>query len=84
MEVRSGVEVAAARRLNRGYFLRWEQERPYVYAKFACGRRKNHATVGGESQWITCEDARLDGHRLQAVTDAVLIGSRTAAADNRA
>lgn len=82
MEVCGGVEAAAARELNRGYFLRWEQERPYVYAKFACSLDGKTATVGGESQWITCEDARLDGHRLRAVTDAVLIGSRTAAADN--
>lgn len=82
IEVCGGVEAAAARRLNAGYFLRWEEERPYIFGKFACSLDGKTATVAGESQWITCEEARADGHRLRAAADAVLIGSRTAAADN--
>lgn len=40
------------------------------------------ATRGGESRWITSEDARTDGHALRARCDAILVGSGTVRADD--
>lgn len=40
------------------------------------------ATAHGESRWITGEAARLEGRRLRAAHDGVLIGIETALADD--
>ena len=81
VEVDSGLLDQEARRLNEA-FLTWVTEkRPFVTLKMAMTLDGKTATAGGESQWITGEEARLRGHVLRDETDAILVGIGTVLAD---
>jgi diaminohydroxyphosphoribosylaminopyrimidine deaminase / 5-amino-6-(5-phosphoribosylamino)uracil reductase len=53
-----------------------------VTLKLATSLDARIATATGESQWITGEAARLEGHRLRASHDAILVGVETVLADD--
>lgn len=56
--------------------------RPRVTLKLATSLDGKIAMASGESQWITGEQSRLQGHHLRASHDAILVGVQTVLADN--
>lgn len=81
VEVRTGVSSEKAAELNAGFFLRIREGRPHVTLKFAQSL-DGETTRPGPDKWITGSEARRFGHLLRAQTDAILIGSETALADD--
>jgi len=82
VEVTEGVLEREAADLNRGFFLRLQQDRPLVTLKFAQSRDCNTIPPAGASRWITGEEARRFGHLLRARHDAILVGIGTVLADD--
>ncbi len=80
--VQTGLMREAARELNRGFFCRFEQGRPWVRVKLAMSLDGRTALANGESKWITGEAARSDVQRWRARSSAILTGAGTARADD--
>ena len=73
--------AAAARELNIGFFSRMLRGTPWVRLKTAASLDGVTALPNGQSQWITGETARADGHAWRARACAVLTGIGTVLQD---
>jgi len=73
--------AAAARELNIGFFSRMQRQTPWVRMKVAASLDGVTALPNGQSQWITGEAARADGHAWRARACAVLTGIGTVLQD---
>ena len=71
-----------ARELNIGYFSRIERQRPWVRLKIAASLDGQTALQNGDSQWITGEAARTDGHVWRKRASAILTGIGTVLRDD--
>lgn len=80
--VHAGLCAAEAREVNRGFFLRLNEGRPFITLKIASSLDGRIAARDGSSRWITGERARAYGHGLRARHDAVLAGIGTVLADD--
>jgi diaminohydroxyphosphoribosylaminopyrimidine deaminase/5-amino-6-(5-phosphoribosylamino)uracil reductase len=72
----------AAWELNIGFFSRVVRGRPWVRVKSASSLDGRTALPDGQSQWITGEVARTDGHAWRRRAGAVLTGIGTVLADD--
>ena len=82
IEVEVGPGAAESRALNIGFFSRMIRKTPWVRMKVAASLDGQTALLHGQSQWITGEAARADGHAWRARSCAVLTGIGTVLADN--
>ncbi|UTW56910.1 bifunctional diaminohydroxyphosphoribosylaminopyrimidine deaminase/5-amino-6-(5-phosphoribosylamino)uracil reductase RibD [Kordiimonas sp. SCSIO 12610] len=82
IEVLVGVCEDEARKVNKGFLLRFEEARPLYTSKIASSLDGRIALASGESKWITGPKARTFGHMLRAKHDAILVGVNTVLKDN--
>lgn len=82
IEVTVGVCGAQVEASLRPYLHCRVTGRPYVVVKTALSVDGSLACADGSSQWITGPTARRDAHKLRARSQAVMVGSGTALADN--
>lgn len=77
-----GLLADEAREINIGFFSRMQRGRPWVRMKIAASLDGGTALLNGESQWITSEQARADGHAWRARACAILTGIGTVVKDD--
>ena len=77
-----GPGAEESRELNLGFFSRMVRGTPWVRMKVAASLDGQTALANGQSQWITAEPARADGHAWRARADVVLTGIGTVLEDN--
>ncbi|MFL6659236.1 MAG: bifunctional diaminohydroxyphosphoribosylaminopyrimidine deaminase/5-amino-6-(5-phosphoribosylamino)uracil reductase RibD [Massilia sp.] len=80
--VTSGVLEKQAHEMNIGFFSRMQRGRPWIRMKTAASLDGMTGLHNGQSQWITGEMARADGHAWRARACAILTGIGTVKADN--
>jgi diaminohydroxyphosphoribosylaminopyrimidine deaminase/5-amino-6-(5-phosphoribosylamino)uracil reductase len=82
--VRVDAEVleAEARELNAPYFVHRVLGRPFVTYKAALSLDGRMTAGDGSSKWITGPEARIQVHRLRAVSDVICVGIGTVLADD--
>ncbi|MDB5793725.1 MAG: ribD [Noviherbaspirillum sp.] len=82
IEIVRGVLENEAREMNIGFFSRMQRGRPWVRMKAAASLDGKTALHSGESQWITSEAARRDGHWWRARACAIVSGIGTVNEDD--
>jgi diaminohydroxyphosphoribosylaminopyrimidine deaminase/5-amino-6-(5-phosphoribosylamino)uracil reductase len=83
----AGVEVdvlddPAFEQQNEQFLHHMRTGRPFVHLKLATTLDGRIAASGGDSRWVTGEDARLRAHKLRAEAGAVLVGANTVRTDD--
>ncbi|EKE82865.1 bifunctional diaminohydroxyphosphoribosylaminopyrimidine deaminase/5-amino-6-(5-phosphoribosylamino)uracil reductase RibD [Idiomarina xiamenensis] len=79
IDVVSGVQSAAAERLNQGFCARMRRQRPWLRVKLAASLDGATALANGESQWIT---GGADVQVWRAKSHAILTGADTVLMDD--
>ncbi len=82
ISVTVGILEEEARLLNKKFFYAMEKGRPYVAVKVAQTLDGRMVDAFGQSQWITSEESRAEGHRIRSIYDAVMVGAHTVVTDN--
>jgi diaminohydroxyphosphoribosylaminopyrimidine deaminase/5-amino-6-(5-phosphoribosylamino)uracil reductase len=80
--VETGPGAEESRELNIGFMSRMQRGLPWVRMKIAASLDGKTALENGQSQWITSEPARADGHAWRARASAVLTGIGTVLEDD--
>lgn len=82
IEFEAGLLEDRARKLNETYIKYIQTGRPFVTLKLAMTLDGKIAARDGSSKWITGPEARKRVHLLRSWSDAVMVGSGTALADD--
>lgn len=82
VRVERGLLAEEAEAGNAAWLTSVRLGRPYVLWKYAATLDGRIAAADATSRWITSAESRADVHRLRAESDAVVVGSGTARADD--
>ncbi len=82
ISVSAGLLADQAYEMNIGFFSRMQRGRPWVRLKVAASLDGKTALHNGQSQWITGQEARDDGHAWRARACAILTGIGTVVVDD--
>ncbi|CAG7597941.1 bifunctional diaminohydroxyphosphoribosylaminopyrimidine deaminase/5-amino-6-(5-phosphoribosylamino)uracil reductase RibD [Candidatus Vallotia tarda] len=82
IEVHCGLLAQEARELNIGFISRMTRGIPWVRLKIAATLDGCTALPDGQSQWLTSNASRIDGHAWRARSCAALTGIGTVRKDN--
>jgi len=77
-----GEHEDEAKEINEAYIKFITTGMPFVTAKFAISLDGKIATKGGDSKWISGEEARKHAHGLRYAADAIMAGVNTVLADD--
>ena len=82
IEVLTGILEKEAAHLNRRFFTRITQQRPYLILKWAQTSDGFFAPLNQSQQWISGPQAKTLVHQWRADEDAILVGKNTVLIDN--
>ncbi|RZL49127.1 MAG: bifunctional diaminohydroxyphosphoribosylaminopyrimidine deaminase/5-amino-6-(5-phosphoribosylamino)uracil reductase RibD [Pedobacter sp.] len=82
IEVTSGVLADKCSFVNRRFFTRIQQQRPFIVLKWAQTLNGYFAPADGSKKWITGETSKQLSHKWRGEEDAILVGKLTALIDN--
>ncbi|MEI7886195.1 MAG: bifunctional diaminohydroxyphosphoribosylaminopyrimidine deaminase/5-amino-6-(5-phosphoribosylamino)uracil reductase RibD [Actinomycetes bacterium] len=82
IEVDLGVQADKVTAQLAPYLKHRKTGRPWVVLKLASTLDGGTAAPNGSSQWITGSEARVDGHRLRAESNAIMVGASTIRRDD--
>lgn len=82
IDVATGILDDDVEAADRGYFHHRRTGLPFVTLKLASTLDAQIAAADRTSKWISGEEARIDGHRLRADSDIVLVGAGTVLDDD--
>jgi diaminohydroxyphosphoribosylaminopyrimidine deaminase / 5-amino-6-(5-phosphoribosylamino)uracil reductase len=82
VEVVFNSDVAEIAHSNRAWLHKVKNHRPYFIWKIATTLDGRTAAIDGSSKWITGTESRAEVSKLRSGSDAILIGTATALADN--
>lgn len=84
INVKVGILEKECAYLNRRFFTRVRQQRPFIILKWAQTADGFFAPADQSQRWITGVDAKTLSHHWRSEEDAILIGTQTARVDNPA
>lgn len=82
IEVVSGILEQECSTVNRRFFTRIKEHRPYIILKWAQTANGFFAPTDQSQQWISGAEAKTLTHQWRADEDAILVGKNTVLADN--
>jgi len=82
IKVTTGVLDEEGKYLNRRFFTRVKSQRPYIILKWARTANGYFAPKNTVQQWISGPLAKKAVHKWRTEEDAIVIGKKTALADN--
>jgi diaminohydroxyphosphoribosylaminopyrimidine deaminase/5-amino-6-(5-phosphoribosylamino)uracil reductase len=82
IKVISGVLDEECRFVNRRFFTRIKEHRPYFILKWAQTTNGFFAPTDQSQQWISGAEAKVLTHQWRSEEDAILVGKNTVLADN--